>query len=179
MRDQKEIVSSEKERLGQIGKIVILSIACCVLMGVMLALYQNNIPDILAEYEEKGKMEHSAWFVQYASLLPPVICVAILITVAYSRGSRYLPVRTQYDKAIIVGITFAFTYLILFTSSLLSSPGWNLPTPETEEEVKTAFEICAPWFFAQIVPFMILLSYHLVRASSEKKELLENEEQDN
>ena len=176
MKEKNEKMTGEKERLGQIGKIVILCVACCVLMGLMLSLYQNNIPDILAEYEEEGKMEHSAWFVRYASLLPPVILVAILITVAYSYGSPYVPIRTQQDKAINVGITFAFTYLILFVSVLLSSPGWNLPTPETEEEVKTAFEICAPWFFAQVVPFMILLSYHLVRASSEKKEICENEE---
>lgn len=167
---------TEKERYGQISKIVILCIAGCILMGVMLSLYQNNVPEILAEYEEKGKMEQTAWFVKYASLLPPVIVLAILITAVYSFGSPYVPVRTQYDKAIIVGVTFAFTYLVLFTSTLLSSPGLNLPTPEAEEDIKSAFEICAPWFFAQIVPFMLLLSYHLIRASSEKKELCENEE---
>ncbi len=174
MGNKKENTINDKERFGQISKIVILCIACCILMGIMLSLYQNNVPDALAEYEEKGKMEQTAWLVSYGSLLPPVIIIAIVITVAYSFGSPYVPVRTQYDKALIVGITFAFTYLVLFTSTLLSSPGWNLPTPEAEE-VKSAFEICAPWFFAQIVPFIILLSYHLVRASSEKKELCENE----
>ena len=165
-----------KDYYNQISKVVVLCIVCCILMGVMLAMYKGIIPDALAEYEEKGKMEHTMWLVRYASLLPPVIVIAVLLTVAYSFRSQYVQVMTQRHKAIIVGVTFAFTYLILFTAMLLSSPGWNLPTPETEEEVKTAFEICAPWFFAQIIPFIILLSYHLVRASSEKKELCENEE---
>ena len=166
----------EKDRLNQISKLVILCIVCCILVGVMLSLYQNTITAKITEYEEKGKMEHTVWLIKYGSLLPPVIIIAIVITAAYSFGSPYIPVRTQKDKAIIVGITFAFTYLVLFTSTLISSPGWNLPTPETEEEVKTAFEICAPWFVAQVVPFIILLSYHIVRASSEKKELCENED---
>ena len=56
MKEKNEKMTGEKERLGQIGKIVILCVACCVLMGLMLSLYQNNIPDILAEYEEEGKM---------------------------------------------------------------------------------------------------------------------------
>lgn len=166
---------SEKQRYAQISKIVILCIACCILIGVMLAMYKGIVPDALAEFEEKGKMESTAWFVKYASLLPPVILLAVVITVAYPRSS-YVPVRTQYDKAIVVGVTFAFTYIVIMGAMLLSSPGWNLPAPETEEEVKTAFEICAPWFVAQVVPFIILLSYHLVRASSEKKELCENED---
>jgi hypothetical protein len=165
----------DKQRYEQISKIVILCIVGCMIMGVMLALYKEMVPSALAEYEEQGKMEHTAWLVKYASLLPPVILLAIAVTVAYPRSS-YVPVRTQYDKAIVVGVIFAFTYVVIMGAMLLSSPGWNLPTPETEEEVKTAFEICAPWFVAQVVPFIILLSYHLVRASSEKKELCENED---
>ena len=166
----------EKDRMAQISKVIILCIAACILMGAMLALYQKFIPEVLTKLEEEGKMEHTAWFVQYVSLVPPVILLAVFITVSYSFGSTYVPVRTQYDKAIIVGVAFAFTYLVLFFAIRLSSPGWNLPTPETEEEVKTAFEICAPWFAAQIVPFIILFSYHLVRAATEKKELCDNEE---
>ena len=45
---------SEKQRYGQISKIVILCIACCILMGVMLAMYKGIVPDALAKFEEKG-----------------------------------------------------------------------------------------------------------------------------
>ena len=104
----------------------------------------------------------------------PILILAIVITVCYKLWGAYVPVTTQREKATIVLIAFIFTNVVLFFSCMSSSPEWNVP--KATDEAKTAFEICAPWFFAQILPFTILLSYHLIRASSEKKELSENEE---
>lgn len=173
--ENKNAITERHAKTNAIYKMILCAIALCIIMTVMLAMYNSTIPAKLAEFEKDGKMEHTAWLVHYGSYVPPVIVVAVVLTCFYSYGAPYEPVVTQKRKAIIVGVVFAFTYLVLFTYALLSSPGWNLPAAEGEEEIKTMFENCAGWFFAQLVPFMILLSYHLVRASSEKKELLENE----
>lgn len=162
------------EAENAIYKMVICIAVLCIVMSVMLAVYNSSVPDTIAKLEEKGKVENVIWLVRYGSCLPPVIIIAIILTCFYSFGSSYTPVVTQKHKAIIVGVTFAFTYVVLVGYALLSSPGWNLP--ETDgEEVKTMIETTAGWFLAQVVPFMILLSYHLVRMSSEKKELEANE----
>ena len=172
--ENKNKLKEKQTRTQELYRLIVSAIVLCIVMAVMLAIYVAIIPDALAKYESEGDMEHTAWLVKYASYLPPVIVVAILLTCFYSNAS-YVPVRTQKDKATVVAIVFIFTYAVLFVYALLVSPGWNLPTPEFEEEVKTLFEKSAGWFFAQLIPFMILLSYHTVRSSSEKKELCENE----
>ncbi len=174
--EKKNTASEKQAQANAIYKVIVCAIALCVIMGIMLAIYNSTVPDILAGFEEEGNMEHTAWLVHYGSYLPPVIVIAVILTFFYSFGTTYVPVKTQRQKALIVAIVFVFTYAVLFTYTLLTSPGWNLPVAEGEEEIKTMFENCVGWFFAQIVPFMILLSYHLVRASSEKKELEANEE---
>lgn len=171
----KNKITKRQAKTNAIYKMILCAITLCIVMAIMLAIYNGTVPAKLAEYEAEKNMEHTAWLVHYGSYVPPVIVIAVVLTCFYSYGATYEPVITQKRKAIIVGIVFAFTYLVLFTYALLSSPGWNLPAAEGEEEIKTMFENCAGWFFAQLIPFMILLSYHLVRASSEKKELLENE----
>lgn len=174
--EKKNTVSAKQETESSVYKLIICAIALCIIMGIMLAIYNSTVPDILAGFEEEGDMEHTAWLVRYGSYVPPVIVIAVILTCFYSIGGAYVPVKTQKQKAIIVGVVFAFTYVVLFTYAWLTSPGWNLPVAEGEEEIKTMFENCAGWFFAQLIPFMILLSYHLIRASSEKKELEGNEQ---
>lgn len=174
--EKKNTVTEKQMAANAIYKMIVCAVALCIIMGVMLAIYNSVVPDILAGFEEEGDMEHTAWLVHYGSYVPPVIVIAVILTCFYSFGGAYVPVQTQRHKSIIVGIVFAFTYVVLFTYAWLTSPGWNLPATEGKEEIKTMFENCAGWFFAQIVPFVILLSYHLVRASSEKKELEENEQ---
>ena len=174
--EKKDSVAQRQARTNEIYKIIVCAVALCIIMAIMFAIYNSTVPAKLAEFEADGKMEHTAWLVHYGSYVPPVIVVAIILTCFYStKGSEYVPVKTQRQKAIIVGAVFAFTYAVLFTYAITSSPGWNLPVAEGEEEIKTVFENTAGWFFAQLIPFMILLSYHLVRASSEKKELEANE----
>ena len=164
-------IQNRMEAENAVFKLIICTVILCVIMSVMFAVYNSTVADTIAELEENGKMENMIWLVRYGSCLPPVIIVAIILTCFYSFGGHYTPVITQKHKAIVVGVTFAFTYVILLGGVMLSSPGWN--NPELGEE--NTFASCVGWFVAQLVPFMILLSYHLVRMSSEKKELETNE----
>lgn len=168
-------VQEKQERSNEIFKLILSAISLCLVMFILLYVYHTMIPDILAGYEEKGNMEHTAWLVKYSAYLPPVIVMAVMLTVLYRDKKYYVPVKTQKNKALIVGIVAAFTYVVMLGYVLLMSPGWNIPAVEGEEKVLTLFESTASWFFAQIVPFAILISYHLIRASSEEKEIEKSE----
>ncbi len=157
---KKQDILKEKEAMANaIVRVVLCAIGLCVLMAVMFSLFKNNVPDKLAEFEKKGNMEHTSWFLKYGACLPPVIILVGVLTACYPKSS-YVPVKTQRDKAIVIAIVAVFTYAVLYTSAKGDS---------------ATFNDCVGWFFAQVIPLLIVFSYHLIRASTEKKELLENE----
>lgn len=165
---------SKTRTVAGIFKLIICATVLCLAMGIMLVLYNATVPDALEYFDKEGKMEHTAWLVKYGSYLPPVIAIAGLLTSMYSFGV-YVPVKTQKHKAAIITIVFLFTYTALLGYTMVKSPDW-LHNLQTGSENATMFSDCAGWFFAQIIPFIIVFSYHIIRASSEKKELEENEE---
>ena len=173
--NKKDQTTFARADLAPTLRLIACAVLLCIAMSAMLAIYNSLIPKTLLGFEEKGNMENTAWLVKYASYLPPVIVLALIVSAIYFKKEDYIPVTTQKHKAIAVGVAFVFTYAVLFSYALLTSPGWNAPIVEGEERIATLFENTVGWFFAQIVPFCILLSYHLVRASSEKKELYGNE----
>ena len=158
----------------RILKIIAFAALACLVMYIALTVYLDTVPTKIAELEEKGKMDNTIWLVKYASLLPPVIAVSIILTLCYK--FCYVKVETQRDKAIIILIVILFTYLVLLPDVCVRSEGWQDPVPDGEEDVASVLEQSIGWFCAQIVPFALALGYHLVRASSEKKELCKNEE---
>ena len=158
----------------RILKIIAFAALACLVMYIALTVYLDTVPAKIAELEEKGKMDNTVWLVKYASLLPPVIVVSVVLTLCYKFG--YVKVQTQRDKAIIIVVVILFTYLVLLPDVCARSEGWMDPAPEGEEDVISVLEQSIGWFCAQIVPLALALGYHLVRASSEKKELLKNED---
>lgn len=174
--DNQNITANKRPLINRIIKIAIFSLLLCLVMYMLLAHYLETVPTKIAELEEEGNMTNTIWLVRYSSYLPPVIVVAILLTLFYKFGNSYIPVKTQRDKALIVTLVLLFTYCVLLPIVCAKSAGWQAPPPEGEEDVKSVLELSIGWFCAQIIPFAMVIGYHLVRASSEKKELSENEE---
>ena len=155
-------------------KIIALALLACLIMWGALTVYLDTVPAKIAELGDKGNMDNTIWLVRYGSLLPPVIIVAIMLTIGYKFG--YVKVKSQREKALIVFMAMLFTYCILLPDVVARSGGWQNLLLGSDEDGVSVLEQSIGWFCAQIVPFAIALGYHLVRASSEKKELCENEE---
>jgi membrane protease YdiL (CAAX protease family) len=161
-------------------KLSVCIIALCIIMGLMLGVYNSVVPTKIAELEEKGKMDNVIWVIRYGSVVLPVIVVAIILMFFYFDKSQYVPVNTQREKAYICLFVALFTFFIMLPYVIAMSGGFVIEkTVQNElgddETVKTLLGNTATWFAAQIIPFAIIISYHFVRVSSEKKELLANE----
>ena len=159
----------------RILKIVIFSVLACAIMCGLLALYLKYVPDKIAELTEKGNMDNTIWLLRYTSLLPPVILVAIMLTVGYKSG--YVKVSSQIDKVIIITVAILFTFGVMLPYVWLKSNGVEGIINNSEDDVVLMLEQSMGWFCAQVLPFAMALGYHLVRASSEKKEQCEDEEE--
>ena len=81
---QKNTLSAKREEQNSLYKAIVCAMALCIIMAIMLAIYNATVPDILAGFDEKGNMEHTAWFVRYAAYIPPVIVIAVILTCFYS-----------------------------------------------------------------------------------------------
>ena len=169
---EQEIKSSSKSLIIRIIKIVVFALLLCGVMCLSLKWYLESVPATL-EYLEEEERPNTLWLVQYGSVLLPVVSVAVLLTAAYRIGNGYIPVKTQRDKAIISALVCVFTYAYLFVKVCELSQGWNLPPSEGTEDVKSVLERSIIWFCVQAVSFLIMISYHVIRASSEKKALSE------
>ena len=174
--DNQNITAEKRPLVKRIIKIAIFSLLLCLVMCLILTHYIKTVPTKIAELEGEGNMKNTIWLVRYFSYLPPMIVISVLLTLFYKFGNSYMPVKTQRDKTVIVALVLLFTYLVLLPIVCAKSAGWQAPVPEGEEDVKSVLELSIGWFCAQIVPFALVIGYHLVRASSEKKELCENEE---
>lgn len=166
---------SAKAIVLRVLKIVIFSVLACAIMCGLLALYLRFVPDKIAELTEKGKMDNTIWLLKYTSLLPPVILVAIMLAVGYSFG--YVKVSSQIDKAIVITVAILFTYGVMLPYVWVKSDGLEGIINNAEKDVVLMLEQSAGWFCAQVLPFAMALGYHLVRGSSERKELRKNEEE--
>lgn len=162
--------SSKKVLVIRIIKISVFMLALCAFMCLSLKWHLGAVADHIT-YLENEKRPNTVWLVQYGSVLLPTLTMAIFLTVAYKIGNSYLPVKTQRDKTIIIIGVCIFTYAVLFAEICRRSEGWMLPPADGAEDVESLLERSVIWFCVQAFCFLIMVSYHLIKASSEKREL--------
>jgi hypothetical protein len=155
-------------------KIAICAVGLCALVVLMFHAYSTSVAELIEELSADGKSPNRVWLVENLSAAIPVFVVAIVLTIFYADNSKYVPVATQREKLIISVVVAAFTFIGLLSYILMNTG--EAADPESGEAIKTLWERTAVWFFAQIIPFMILISYHAIRAESEEKELLAEKE---
>ncbi len=147
-----------------------VSIAICAVTAGVFYTYSELIPKTLDALTEKGKMENTIWVVQN---FVPMLTIGIIITalgIIY-RCIKLPNSKKQSEKGIIMLITMLFTYGVILPYVMSRSIGCFDPVPEGVEDVKSLLENTASWFVIQIIPFMIVTSYHFVRASRPIEEL--------
>ena len=167
-------IKGARESAFKILRAVFVTALLCFVMCAALTAHLGAIPEKIAELTEKGNMDNTIWLYEYALPIIPVIALAIILTVAYKFG--YVKVKSQREKAVIIAIVLLFTYCVLLPVVCARSEGWQEPVPEGEEDIASVLEMSITWFSVQLIPLVITLGYHIVRASSEAKELCENEE---
>lgn len=174
-RDKKEIALERTRKTNDLIKITLCTIGLCAAMLILIFLHDNALPEIIESIEDKGKMEETVWAVERLAYLPPSIVTVVTLYFAYSNKKSYVPVTTQRQKALIVAILMAFLYGILFSGIILGRTlALNIEAFANDfGDFIDMYESLAPWFLVQLIPFSIILAYHLIRSSSEGREMSE------
>ena len=157
------------------SRIAIVSGVLCILSMILLHLYANQVQDFIVKVNEKKNMPNVTWLLDHVTILLPVLILAVMLTVIYSNKDKYIPVITQREKTYITLFTALFTYLVMLPYVYFKSKNGEAVDAEEIEAVETLWDITYKWFFVQVIPFMILISYHATRAGSEAREIAESE----
>lgn len=177
-KDRKDVALERTRKANALIKTTLCSIGLCVAMLILILVYANAMPSIIDSIEEKGEMKETVWLVERLAYLPPAIITVVTLYFVYSSKKSYVPVVTQRQKALVVAILMAFMYGIMFLGIIVGRTlAVNVDSlAQSLADFVDMYEMLTPWFLIQLVPLSIILAYHLIRASSEEKELLENEE---
>ena len=156
MKDKKAIIF-------KILRILVISVIMCALTVAVFHAYSKFLPKTLDDLNEEGNMTNTIWVVEH---FVPMLSIGVLIA---ALCIIYKVVRVGYsdmqsEKGTIMLIVAVFTYAVILPYVLERSVGCFLPVPEGEEDVLSLLEITASWFVVQIIPFMICVSYHFIRA---------------
>lgn len=154
-------------------RVIVCSIVVCIVLGFLLYMFHNALPDVIDKLEEEGKMENFIEILKYNSHIPPVIILVGVIALFYAGKDKYIPVGTQKEKLIVSSVAAAFTYFVMLPYVMIISRD---AAAFGGSAIDTVLDGTVTWFAAQIIPFIILISYHAIRMSSEKKELEQNED---
>ncbi len=148
---------------------------CAVTFGLFY-LHSGKVAEMIASLAAEEKYPNSIWLIEFVSTAMPVLVAVIVMNILYCDKKSYVPVYTQREKLWVSVILAAFIFGALLAYVFYQSRGGEITDSETGEVIKTLWDRTYMWFFAQVLPMIILISYHSIRISTEKREILEAEE---
>lgn len=153
-------------------RMVLCAAVLFLVLGLLFSFYEGKGADIISELSADGKSPNLVWLAEHIFAAIPVLMLIIISELFFLDKSRYVPIYTQVEKLVIFSAAAIFTYGILLVGVIAASP--ETIDPETGEAIKTLWDRTNSWFFAQILPFLIVISYHAIRIGTEKAELFES-----
>lgn len=172
-KDRKDVALERTRKTNALIKTSLCAIGLCVAMVALTALYGNLMPNIIEAIQEKGEMKETIWAVERLAYLPPSVITVLTLYFVYSDKKSYVKVTTQKQKALVVAILMAVVYGVMLSGIVVGRAlALNVDAfAESLADFVDMYDALVPWLIVQLIPFSIILAYHLVRASSEKKEL--------
>lgn len=167
-------MSDTKKDFLNIPRVTLISAVMSVLMTVLLFLRGSLVEELFEKLEKIGSDTNLEWVLRYGSAALPIIVLVTVLSVFYSgKGSTAL---INKEKLIIFTVVAVFTYAFLLPFSMSKA----VPSQADAEETVRFFDLTAKWFFAQIIPFLIVLVYHYARidAGNETEQRKEDENED-
>ena len=103
-----------------------------------------------------GKSPNLVWVYEHVFAAIPALAMVLVAELFYLGKDRYIPITTHTEKSIIFGGVIFFIYALMLPCVLIASP--ETIDPETGNAIESLWTRTYEWFFAQILPFGIVMS---------------------
>ena len=147
-------------------RMILCAVVLCIVAVACVIFYQGRGADIIADLSSDDKSPNLLWLVENAFAIIPVLLMVALSELVYINKKKYVLVYTQVEKLVAFGTAAFFIYGIIFPCVRMGSV--ETIDPSTGEAIQTVWDKTYTWFFSQILPFLIVICYHIVRIGSEK-----------
>ena len=147
-------------------RVALCTVVLCILVVVLFSLYEGKGAEIISELSADGKSPNLVWLFKHVFAAIPVLVMVVASEFFYMGKEKYRPVCTHTEKVMIFGAVTLFVYALMLPSVIIASP--ETVDSETNEAIKTLWDRTHVWFFAQILPLLIVIIYHVFRIESEK-----------
>ena len=147
-------------------RMILCAVVLCVVAATCLIFYQGRGADIIADLSSDDKRPNLLWLAENAFAIIPVLLMVGVSELFYIGKKNSVLVYTQVEKLVVFATVALFVYGMMLPCIRMASAG--AVDPETGEAIKTLWDKTYTWFFSQILPFLIVICYHVVRIGSEK-----------
>lgn len=154
-------------------RLIATALLLCAVTFGLFYLHSGKVAEVIEALTAEEKYPNTIWLIEFTSSAVPILAAVILMNIMYSDKKSYVPVYTQIEKLVVSIVLVLFVFGALLGYVFYRSRGGEIVDAETGEAIKTLWDKTYMWFFAQILPLLILVSYHLIRIGSEKNELAE------
>jgi hypothetical protein len=145
-------------------RMIFCSITLPAVLALFYGVYVGKILDFMTYLTEK-EMPNIAWVVENLFAVLPAFLILFTVEVFYLNKNKYVQVYTQIEKLVAITLGAVAVFCVLIPLAVNSTPIEIVNGDVTE--LKTLWDRTYEWFFAQIIPFLILLSYHVFRVVTE------------
>ena len=141
-------------------RMILCSLSLCSVLALFYGLYVGKILDFMTYLIEK-EMPNVAWVVENLFAVLPAFLILITIEGFYLNKNKCVQIWTHLEKLVALMLGAVVVFGVLLPVAFNSTPVEIITDDVTE--LKTLWDRTYEWFFAQIIPFLILLSYHILR----------------
>ena len=147
-------------------RILLCTIAVCGVAVALFSFYDGKGAEIIAKYSADDKSPNLVWFFEHVFAAVPVLAMVIVSGFFYMGKEKHTFVSMHIEKTVIFGAAAFFIYALMLPFVIVLSP--ETVDPETNEAIQTLWDRTHVWFFAQILPLLIVIVYHVVCVQGEK-----------
>lgn len=159
-----EITVPQKTKKIYWVRMILCSVALCFALALFYGIYVSKILNFMS-YLTENEMPNIVWVVENVFSVLPAFLTLFIVEISYLGKKRYVTVYTQIEKLVVIVLGTVTVFAVLLPLAINSTPVEIMV--DGKAELKTLWDRTYEWFFSQIIPFLILLSYHVLRAVTE------------
>ena len=147
-------------------RVLLCTVAVCAVAIALFVFYDGKGAEIIEKFSADDKTPNLVWFFEHIFAILPVLAMVIVSGFFYMGKERHTFVSMHVEKTIIFGAAAFFIYALMLPTVIIASP--ETVDPETNEAIQTLWDRTHIWFFAQMLPLLIVIFYHVVCVQGDK-----------
>ena len=137
-----------------IPRFAFVSVMLCIVMFISFSFYGDGFADIMQKIDDsKNDMTNMTWVAKHLGNLVPGIAIIISQAIIYAFVSDKASAHKEQKWQALILLVFVYAVILPYAIN------------NTEEGVISSIESSSLWFCTQLIPLIIIMTYHSQRSN--------------